>query len=498
MRAPVKKLLIANRGEIAVRVARTAAEMGIATVAVYSEDDAASLHTRKTDAAHGLKGSGPVAYLDIAQMVETARAYGCDAVHPGYGFLSENAAFARACEAAGLTFVGPTPDTLELFGDKARARALAQECDVPVLPGTDGPTGLEAAKAFFRSLGEGAAVMVKAVAGGGGRGMRPATSLAELDSAFDRCASEARAAFGDGALYVEQFLPRARHIEVQIAGDGESVIHLWDRECSLQRQRQKVVEIAPADTLPAELREKLFSAAVDLGEAAAYRGLGTMEFLVDAQSPGRFVFIEGNARLQVEHTVTEEVTGLDLVRIQLQIAAGRTLAELSLTQDRVPEPRGHAVQARVNLETMAADGSARPAGGVISVFEPPSGPGVRVDGFGYAGYRTSARFDSLLAKLIVHAGAGGLSRAVAKAYRALSEFRIEGSPTNVAFLQNLLADPAVASGEVHTLFIEEHMATLAAEPQAHPRLYFDAAARGAQPAPARRAGYQVDASDPLA
>jgi acetyl/propionyl-CoA carboxylase alpha subunit/acetyl-CoA carboxylase carboxyltransferase component len=495
----VKKLLIANRGEIAVRIARTAAEMGLATVAVYSQDDAASLHTRKTDEAVALPGSGPAAYLDITQVVEVARASGCDAVHPGYGFLSENAAFARACAEAGLTSVGPTPETLELFGDKARARALAMECAVPVLPGTQGPTTIEDASAFFADLGAGAAVMVKAVAGGGGRGMRPATSREELEQAYERCASEAKAAFGDGALYLEQLLPKARHVEVQIAGDGDSVIHLWDRECSLQRQRQKLVEIAPADTLPTDLREKLFAAAVTLGEAAAYRSLGTMEFLVDADDAARFVFIEGNARLQVEHTVTEEVTGLDLVRLQLQIAAGRSLAELSLTQDRVPAPRGHAVQVRVNLETMAADGSARPAGGTISVFEPPSGPGIRVDGFGYAGYRTSARFDSLLAKLIVHAGAGGLSRAVAKAYRALSEFRIEGSATNITFLQNLLANPAVPSGEVHTRFIEEHMGELAGQPEAHPRLYFDAAARGAQaPGGARRAGYQVDAADPLA
>ena len=490
----MKKLLIANRGEIAVRIARTAAEMGVATVAVFSEDDAASLHTRTADEARTLRGSGPAAYLDIAQVVEAAKAAGADAVHPGYGFLSENAAFARACGEAGLTFVGPSPETLELFGDKGRARALAQQCGVPVLPGTDGPTSLDEAEAFFAGLGEGGAVMVKAVAGGGGRGMRPVTEASELAAAFERCASEAKAAFGNGDLYVEQFLTRARHIEVQIVGDGASVSHLWDRECSLQRQRQKVVEIAPADMLAIDIRERLFGFGVTLGQAAGYRSLGTMEFLVDGD---RTVFIEGNARLQVEHTVTEEVTGLDLVRLQLQIAAGQSLAELRLTQGEVPAPRGHAVQARVNLETMAPDGSAKPAGGVLSTFEPPSGPGVRVDGFGYAGYRTSARFDSLLAKLIVHAGAGGLSRAVAKAYRALSEFRIEGSATNIAFLQNLLAHPSVAAGEVHTRFIEEHMGELAGAPAAHPKLYFDAV-RGAAPSGPKRAGVLVDAIDPLA
>jgi acetyl/propionyl-CoA carboxylase alpha subunit/acetyl-CoA carboxylase carboxyltransferase component len=491
----VKKLLIANRGEIAVRIARTAAEMGLATVAVFSEDDAASLHTKTADEAVGLKGSGPAAYLDIAQVVAAAKAAGAEAVHPGYGFLSENAAFARACADAGLTFVGPSPETLELFGDKGRARSLAQQCGVPVLPGTDGPTTLEQARTFFEGLGKGGAVMVKAVAGGGGRGMRPVEAIEDLAAAFERCASEAKAAFGNGDLYVEQFLPRARHIEVQIVGDGASVSHLWDRECSLQRQRQKVVEIAPADMLPDELRARLFTAGVSLGEAAGYRSLGTMEFLVAGD---QLVFIEGNARLQVEHTVTEEVTGLDLVRLQLQIAAGRSLSDLRLTQGDVPAPRGHAVQARVNLETMAADGSAKPAGGVLTAFEPPSGPGVRVDGFGYAGYRTSARFDSLLAKLIVHAGAGGLSRAVAKAYRALSEFRIEGSATNIVFLQNLLAHPAVAAGEVHTRFIEEHMGELAGTPEAHPKLYFDASVRGSAPSGPKRAGVQVDAIDPLA
>jgi acetyl/propionyl-CoA carboxylase alpha subunit/acetyl-CoA carboxylase carboxyltransferase component len=491
----VQKLLIANRGEIAVRIARTAAEMGIATVAVYSEDDAASLHTRKTDSAVGLKGSGPAAYLDIAQVVAAAKAAGCDAIHPGYGFLAENGAFARACADAGITFVGPTPETLELFGDKGSARALAQQCDVPVLAGTNGPTTLEAAQAFFDGPGQGA-VMVKAVGGGGGRGMRPVTDAAELAATFERCASEAKAAFGNGDLYVERFLPHARHIEVQIVGDGTHVSHLWDRECSLQRQRQKVVEMAPADVVPLALREELFAAAIALGRAAHYRSLGTMEFLVEGSS---FVFIEGNARLQVEHTVTEEITGLDLVRLQLQIAQGRELVHLGLSQAHVPETRGHAVQVRVNLETMAPDGSAKPAGGTLSVFEPPSGPGIRVDGFGYAGYRTSTRFDSLLAKLIVHSGTGGVSRAMAKAYRALSEFRIEGSASNIGFLQTLLAQPAVMRGDVHTRFIEQHMGDLVVPQDPHRKLYFDGPPRAAAaPAAVPRVGYQVDAVDPLA
>ncbi|UTP40270.1 carbamoyl-phosphate synthase large subunit [Phenylobacterium sp. LH3H17] len=487
----MKKLLIANRGEIAVRIARTAAEMGIATAAVYSQDDAASLHTRKTDEALALNGSGPAAYLDGAQILAAAQAAGCDAIHPGYGFLSENAAFARACAEAGVIFVGPSPETLELFGDKGAARALATRCDVPILPGTSGGTTLVEAQDFLAGLGEGGAVMVKAVSGGGGRGMRPARSAAELGEAFERCASEAQAAFGDGSLYVEAFMARARHIEVQIVGDGQVVSHLWDRECSLQRQRQKVVEIAPADTLPMETRERLFEAAVVLGRAAHYRNLGTVEFLVEGD---RIVFIEANPRLQVEHTVTEEVTGLDLVRIQIEVARGISLADLGLTQAQVPSPRGVAVQARVNLETMSADGSAKPSGGTLSAFEPPSGPGVRVDGFGYAGYRTSARFDSLLAKLIVHARSGGLPVAVAKARRALSEFKIVGAATNIGFLQGLLAHPAVAAGEVHTRFIEEAMGGLAAAGEA-PKLYFEGAAGAGQ---TKRAGAAVDASDPLA
>ena len=483
----MKKLLIANRGEIAIRIARTAAEMGIETLAVYSGDDAASLHIRKADQARQLTGTGPAAYLDVKEIIAAAREGGCDAVHPGYGFLSENAAFARACAEAGLIFIGPSPETLELFGDKGRARDLAARCDVPVLAGTEGGVTLAAARAFLEGLGEGGAIMIKAVAGGGGRGMRPARSPDELSEAFARCASEAQAAFGDGSLYVEEFLPRARHVEVQIVGDGQLVSHLWDRECSLQRQRQKVVEIAPAPGLSPETREQLLEAAVALGRAARYRNLGTVEFLV---AEDRFVFIEANPRLQVEHTVTEEVTGLDLVRVQIELARGRTLAELGLTQAQVPPPRGVAIQARVNLETMSPDGSARPAGGVLSAYEPPSGRGVRVDGFGYDGYRTSARFDSLLAKVIVHAP--DLSSAAAKARRALSEFKISGAATNIDFLQALLSHPEALQGGGHTRFIEERMGELAGGPPA-PRLYFDDAAT----AP-RRAGAQIDASDPLA
>ena len=490
----MKKLLIANRGEIAIRIARTAAEMGLATVAVYADDDAASLHTRHADEALPLTGSGAAAYLDIEQIVAQTLAAGCDAIHPGYGFLSENAAFARRCAEANLTFVGPTPETLALFGDKSAALALAAEAGVPTLPGTRGATSLADAVAFFDSLGEGAAVMLKALAGGGGRGMRPVERREDLAAAFERCASEAKAAFGDGALYVEQILPRARHVEVQIVGDGSGkVVHLWDRECSLQRQRQKLIEIAPAVGVPDEIRQALFAAAVRLGERATYKNLGTVEFLVNVGGVGpAFAFIEANPRLQVEHTVTEAVTGLDLVRLQLEIAAGAGLADFGLgDQAAVPTPRGAALQARINLETMTADGQSRPSAGVLTAYEPPAGHGVRVDGFGYGGYRTSARYDSLLAKLIV--SAPNLRTAAAKAYRALGEFKLTGVSSNIPFLQALLKRLADGEGGVHTRFVEEHMAELAEAAAAeHPRLHFAAAE-----AP-RRAGAKIDAVDPLA
>jgi acetyl/propionyl-CoA carboxylase alpha subunit/acetyl-CoA carboxylase carboxyltransferase component len=458
-----KKLLIANRGEIAIRIARTAGDMHIATVAVHSKDDAASLHVGAADEAVALKGSGPAAYLDGPQIVRLALESGCDAIHPGYGFLSENSAFSRLCNNAGVVFVGPSPEALDLFGNKVQARALARRLGVPILPGSKGPVNLEEAQGFLAGLGAGGAVMLKALAGGGGRGMREVHRAKDMAGAYERCRSEALQAFGDGGVYVEQYLPRARHIEVQIVGDGTETVHLWDRDCSVQRQRQKLIETAPAFGLSGELRAKLLDLSVALGKAAHYRGVGTVEFLVD-QSPGSampFAFIEANARLQVEHTVTEAITGLDLVRIQLEIAAGASLAKLGL-RHAVTAPRGAAIQARVNLETMNLDGTARPTGGTLSVYEPPTGPGVRVDGFGYSGYRTSARFDSLLAKVIVLNNDADLKAAARKADRALSEFRIVGVPTNIPFLRALLASPAFAAAEIHTRYVEEHAKTLGA------------------------------------
>jgi acetyl/propionyl-CoA carboxylase alpha subunit len=489
---PLQSLLVANRGEIAIRVMRAAAARGLRSVAVYSEDEAGALHTRKADAAQPLRGSGAAAYLDIDGILAAARAAGCDALHPGYGFLSENAELARRCASVGLTFVGPTPEALECFGDKARARALAQQCRIPVLEGTSGPTSLEAARAMLAELGPGASLMIKAVAGGGGRGVRPVHSEAELEKAFERCASEAAASFGSGDLYVERWLPRARHVEVQVAGDASgAVVQIGERECSLQRRHQKLVEIAPAPWLSFALRERVHAAAVDLARAVHYTGLGTVEFLVDADAPESFYFIEANARLQVEHTVTEAVTGLDLVSLQLDLADGRSLAELGLAQANVPAPRGYAIQLRVNTEKLRAkDGLALPASGTLSAFEPPDGPGVRTDTAGHVGYASNPRFDSLLAKVIVHSPSPRFADLLPRAERALAEFRIEGIETNRGLLLALLRHPALARHEVTTRFVEEHAAELvAAAGQPQPRLYLE-------PAPATATAF--DRGDPLA
>ena len=486
-------LLVANRGEIAIRIFRAAADLGMASVAIYPADDSASLHVEKADSAIALSGRGVAAYLDGAAILRAAKEAGATAIHPGYGFLSENAAFARACAEAGITFVGPTPEILDLFGDKHRARQLAREVGVPTLAGTAAPTTLEQARAFMAGPGAGG-VMVTAVAGGGGRGMRPVLAAGDLEEAFARCRSEATSAFGSGDLYVETLVRHARHIEVQVTGDGTEVAHLWERDCSLQRQRQKLVEFAPAPNLDGRMRQQVLEAALTLARAAHYNSLGTFEFLVDGTS-GAFYFIEANPRLQVEHTVTEAVTGLDLVELQLRLAGGATLAELGLASGAGPAPRGMAMQLRINVETMQADGSAKPGGGVLGTFEAPSGPDIRVDGYGYAGYATNPAYDSLLAKLIVFARSGRVEDVTAKGYRALCEFNIAGVPTNIAFLQALLSDETVRAGKVETGFVEANASALiAGSAAAHPRLYAAAkqdSKRGA------RAGAKVDAADPL-
>ena len=493
-------VLIANRGEIAIRIARAAADLGLRSGAVYSGDDAASLHTRMADEAHPLSGMGPAAYLDIERIVKTAVDGGYDAVHPGYGFLSERAEFADACAEAGLCFIGPDPDHLRLFGDKAEARKAARAAGVPVLEGIDRAVSLEEAQAFFDTLGPGGAMMIKALAGGGGRGARAVFEAGEVGPAYARCRSEAEAAFGCGDVYVEAFIPRARHIEVQVLGDRTGhAAHLGERECSVQRRYQKIVETAPATGLDPRLRDEMAEAAVRLARSVGYLSLGTFEFLVDAgERPegSEFFFIEANARLQVEHTVTEAVTGVDLVEAQFRLAGGATLAELGLDDPAAARPRGHAVQARINMETVAADGSVRPEAGWIEAYEAPSGPGVRVDGFGYAGYRTSTAFDSLLAKAVCHSPSSAFADAAARTRRALAEFRIEGVATNIPFLLNVLAHEDFAAGRTHTRWVEENAARLAAPPEGlRPRFAAGAAEENGGDG---FAGARVDSTDPLA
>ena len=490
-------LLIANRGEIAIRIARAGADLGLRTVAVYSEDDAASLHTRVADEAYALEGLGAAAYLNEQAMIDAAKATGCGAIHPGYGFLAERAGFAQRCADAGIVFVGPKVGHLELFGDKGRARAAAAAAEVPVLRGRDRAVSLAEAKEFFASL-NGGAMIIKAVAGGGGRGTRIVEDAAALDSAYERCQSEAKAAFGVADVYVEQFLSRARHVEVQILGDCEGrVAHLGERECSVQRRHQKVVEIAPAPELADDVRTAIIEAAVRFARNERYENLGTFEFLVDASASGStpFVFIETNARLQVEHTVTEAVTGVDIVQSQLRLAAGATLAELGLDAPAIATPRGYAIQARVNMETIGADGEVRPSSGTLGAYEAPGGPGVRTDGFGYTGYRTSTAFDSLLAKVIAHSPTNDFSAAIARAVRALSEFRLDGVGTNIPFLHNVLSHEDFAAGRVHTRWVDEHLAELAAPAADAPQRFVATVAADAADG---FAGARVDTSDPLA
>ena len=470
-------LLIANRGEIAIRIARAAAELGWRTVGLVAEDDQDGQHACHVDAVAVLPGKGVPAYLNVEQVVAAGLAQGCTHVHPGYGLLSENADFARACAAAGLVFVGPAPEVLDLLGDKAAARALARRCKVPVTQGIDSATSLAQAQAFFQQLAEQqggqAAIMIKALAGGGGRGMRIVDQADDIMPSFERCQSEALAAFGRGDVYVEQLVRRARHIEVQVLGDGSGAVsHAWERDCTVQRNHQKLVEIAPAPDLDPALRQHLLDAAVTLAQAVKLRGLCTFEFLLDLDHPSStaYYFMEANPRLQVEHTVTETVTGLDLVQLQLRLAQGASLAELQITQADIARPRGTAIQVRVNVERMGSDGRALPAGGTIRAYEPPAGPGIRVDGHGHAGMQPHPGFDTLLAKVIVHHPAG-FQAALTRTRRSLAEFRLDGVDSNIAFLQALLAHDDLPAYRVSTRWLQLHVAALlqAAAQQPRPR-----------------------------
>jgi acetyl/propionyl-CoA carboxylase alpha subunit/acetyl-CoA carboxylase carboxyltransferase component len=464
-------LLIANRGEIALRIIRTATELGMQTVAVYAEDDADSPHVHAADEAIGLPGTGPDAYLDQAAMLAAAKRSGAEMIHPGYGFLSENAEFARSCAGAGYRFVGPDGDVLEMVGDKSSARAAAIAAGVPVLPATEGPSSVEDVRAFFAA--QDGAIMIKALAGGGGRGMRKVYSADQIDNAYRQCAAEAQLGFGNPALFAEALLDDARHIEVQIvaapAGHQTHALALGDRDCSIQRRYQKLVEIAPAQGLSDALHRGLHQAAARLCARVGLRGLATVEFLVAGET---FVFLEVNPRIQVEHPVTEEVTGVDLVAAQLAIAGGDSYYQLGLPagiasdgSEVIGEPaarRGIAIQARVNMETFAPDGSVLPTAGTLTVFSPPSGPGVRVDTYGRPGLTPSPRYDSLLAKVITHVRGSSFPAALRKARTALAEFSIEGIRTNGGFLRELLSDSHLQSGWVTTSFLDEKLPELAA------------------------------------
>eukprot|EP00607_Mallomonas_marina_P006361 CAMPEP_0182425242 /NCGR_PEP_ID=MMETSP1167-20130531/11595_1 /TAXON_ID=2988 /ORGANISM="Mallomonas Sp, Strain CCMP3275" /LENGTH=1188 /DNA_ID=CAMNT_0024605739 /DNA_START=92 /DNA_END=3658 /DNA_ORIENTATION=+ len=458
---PFSKILAANRGEIAVRIMRAGTELGCKTVGIFAHEDRYQQHRQKADQAFQVGvGKSPVgAYLDIPSIIDVAVAHGVKAIHPGYGFLSENTHFAKACEDNGIAFVGPAYEQLAMFGDKTQARALAIECGVPVVPGTDGEvTTFEEAKTFIDG-GVGYPVIIKAAHGGGGRGMRVVTKAEELKENFERASSEALSAFGNGAVFIERFVHRPRHIEVQILGDGTGdVVHLWDRDCSVQRRHQKVIEVAPAMLLPPATRQAMLDDAVKLCATAKYKNAGTVEFLVDKE--GRHYFIEVNPRVQVEHTVTEAVTGIDIVQSQLKIAAGATLKDLGLIQDDI-KVNGVAMQCRVTTEDPSQD--FRPDTGVLEVFRLPGGMGVRVDdGPGFPGAHITPHYDSLLVKLIGHARTR--EDCVHKLQRALNEFRVRGVSTNKPFLVNVLTHKDFTEGTVDTSFIAENPQLLTKDP----------------------------------
>ena len=444
------RLLIANRGEIAVRIQRAARELGMMTIQAHSAADADSLAVKMADKAIDI-GPPPAArsYLNIAAVLEAAEATGAEAIHPGYGFLSENAEFADAVEAAGLVFVGPKGSTIRSMGDKTAARAAAENAGVPVVPGSQGRVAdLATARAAAAEIGY--PVILKASAGGGGRGIRVVESAEGLESAFDRASVEAKAAFGDGRLYLEKFIARARHIEVQVLGDGRDAIHCYERECSLQRRRQKVWEEAPSLALSSDAREALCASAVALAKSVAYRGAGTLEYLYD-DAKGCFYFIEMNTRIQVEHPVTEMVTGVDLVREMLRVANGASLAyrqsDIRLT--------GHAIEARINAEDPALN--FRPAPGTVTDYRAPGGPGTRFDTLLYQGYQVSPFYDSLLGKLIVWDETR--EAALARMRRALMELIVEGIATTTPMHQDLAEDEAVRKGDFHTRWLEDWLSS---------------------------------------
>ncbi|KAL9612877.1 MAG: hypothetical protein Q9167_002561 [Letrouitia subvulpina] len=449
----LKKILVANRGEIPIRIFRTAHELSLQTVAVFSYEDRLSMHRQKADEAYVIGRRGqytPVgAYLAGEEIIKIAKQHGVNMIHPGYGFLSENAEFARNVENSGLIFVGPTADTIDKLGDKVSARTLAISCKVPVVPGTEGPVEkFEDVKAFTDQYGF--PIIIKAAFGGGGRGMRVVREQSSLKDSFERATSEAKSAFGNGTVFVERFLDKPKHIEVQLLGDSQgNVVHLYERDCSVQRRHQKVVELAPAKDLPVDVRDAILNDAVKLAQSVKYRNAGTAEFLVDQKN--RHYFIEINPRIQVEHTITEEITGIDIVAAQIQIAAGASLQQLGLTQDRI-STRGFAIQCRITTEDPAQGFS--PDTGKIEVYRSAGGNGVRLDGGnGFAGAIITPHYDSMLVKCTCLASTYEIVRR--KMLRALVEFRIRGVKTNIPFLGSLLTHPTFIEGTCWTTFIDD-------------------------------------------
>ena len=438
------RVLVANRSEIAVRVVRALKELGLGSVAVYSDADEEALHVKIADHAERIgKPPASKSYLDFGAVLDAAERSGAEAIHPGYGFLAENAKFAAACVERGFTFVGPSAEAIERMGDKAAARRTAEEAGVPVVPGSDVLQDVEAAKEAAASLGY--PVMLKAAAGGGGRGIRVAEDDEGLENLFPGAQQEAQSSFGDGSLYLEKLVEKARHVEVQVLSDGKRSVHLYERECSLQRRRQKLIEEAPAPNLSSETRDAMTAAAVRLADAVNYKGAGTVEYLVDTNSED-FYFIEMNTRIQVEHPVTEMITGVDLVAAQITIALGEPLA---YKQEDI-RIQGAALECRLNAEDPKQ--KFRPSPGTIETLILPSGPGVRVDTALYPGYAVPPYYDSMIGKLVVHAETR--ERVLARAKRALEELQIEGIPTTKVLHQDLLNVPEIKEGRYHTKFLE--------------------------------------------
>ncbi|HIG87356.1 MAG TPA: acetyl-CoA carboxylase biotin carboxylase subunit [Planctomycetes bacterium] len=445
-----RRILIANRGEIAQRVIRACRELGVETVAVYSSADADALYLRQADETICIGGaSAAESYLDVPSIISAAEIADVDAIHPGYGFLAENAHFAEVCRSCKIGFIGPEPEVISAVGDKARARAIAMEAKVPVVPGSDGLVADEA-QAIRVAQEIGYPVMIKATSGGGGRGLRVASNEPSLKTGLRAASAEAQAAFGDGDVYIEKFVERPRHVEVQILADCDgNVVHLGERDCSVQRRHQKLIEESPSVNLPPKLRAKMGEAAVRMAKAANYTTAGTVEFLVDSKQ--NFYFIEVNARIQVEHTVTEMVTGLDLIVEQIRAAAGLPLG----FRQRDVVQRGHCIECRINAEDPAMD--FRPSPGLLRAFVPPGGPGVRVDSHCYGGYRIPPHYDSMIGKLLVHRPTR--DGAIRTMLRALDEFVIDGVATTIPLLKEILDNAEFRAGAHDTGFVERWFAT---------------------------------------